>query len=140
MVIYMWMMLACGQRSMEFYPSVDDPENYTRIIEPWFLNALNKMSDSNIWMKVRKIEVFDKTTKVNLVGFKSNEGELEKYSENKNSRDYSDLIDMIVNSLANRGFVKHSDNPDEIMITQEGIDMCYRMDRTGWHANDYPMN
>jgi hypothetical protein len=50
---------------MEFYPSVDDPEKYTRIIEPWFLNALNKMSDS---------------------------------------------------------------------------DMCYRMDRTGWHANDYPMS
>jgi hypothetical protein len=40
--------------SMEFYPSVDDPEKHTRIIEPWFLNALNKMSDSNTWMKVRK--------------------------------------------------------------------------------------
>jgi hypothetical protein len=26
------------------------------------------MSDSNTWMKVRKIEVFYKTTKVNLVG------------------------------------------------------------------------
>ena len=45
---------------------------------------------------------------------------------------------MIVNSLVSRGFVKHADNPDEIMITQEGINMCYRMDRTGWHANDYP--
>ena len=97
------------------------------------------MSDSNTWMKVRKIDVFDKASKVHLVGFKGNKEELEKYSENKNSRDYSDLIDMIVNSLANRGFVKHSDNPDEIMITQEGINMCHRMDRTGWHANDYPM-
>jgi predicted transcriptional regulator len=48
------------------------------------------------------------------------------YSENMNSRDYSDLIDMIVNSLANRGFVKNADNPAEIMITQEGINMCYR--------------
>jgi predicted transcriptional regulator len=47
---------------------------------------------------------------------------------------------MIVNSLVSRGFVKHADNPDEIMITQEGINMCYRMDRTGWHSNDYPMN
>jgi hypothetical protein len=140
MVIYMWMMLACGQRSMEFYPSVDDPEKYTRIIEPWFLNALNKMSDSNTWMKVRKIDVFDKASKVHLVGFKGNREELEKYSENKNSRDYLDLIDMIVNSLANKGFVKHADNPGEIMITQEGINMCYRMDRTGWYANDYPMN
>jgi hypothetical protein len=125
---------------MEFYPSVDDPEKYTRIIEPWFLNALNKMSDSNTWMKVRKIDVFDKASKVHLVGFKGNKEELEKYLENKDSQDYSDLIDMIVNSLVSRGFVKHSDNPAKIMITQEGINMCYRMDKTGWHANDYPMD
>ena len=72
------MMLACGERSMEFYPSVDDPEKYTRIIGPWFLNALNKMSDNNTWMKVKKIEVFEKATKVNLVGYKGNKEELEK--------------------------------------------------------------
>jgi predicted house-cleaning noncanonical NTP pyrophosphatase (MazG superfamily) len=124
------MILACGQSSMEFYLSVDDPEKYTRIIEPWFLNALNKMSDNNTWMKVKKIEVFDKATKVNLVGFKGNKEELEEYSENKNSKDYSDLIDMIVKSLVSRGFVKLADNPDEIMITQEGINKCYRMDKT----------
>jgi hypothetical protein len=29
---------------MEFYPPVDDPEKYIRIIQPWFLNALNKIS------------------------------------------------------------------------------------------------
>ena len=120
--------------------SVDDPEKYTRIIEPWFLNALNKMSDSNTWVKVRKIDVFDKTSKVHLIGFKGNKEELEKYSENKNSKYNSDLIDLIVNSLVSRGFVKHADNPVEIMISQQGIDMCYRMDRTGWHANDYPMD
>jgi hypothetical protein len=125
---------------MEFYPPVDDPEKYIRIIQPWFLNALNKISDSNTWMKVRKIDVFDKASKVHLVGFKGNKEELEKYLENNDSRDYLDLIDMIVNSLVSRGFVKHTDNPDEIMITQEGINMCYRMDRTGWNANDYPMN
>jgi hypothetical protein len=125
---------------MEFYPSVDDPVKYIWIIQPWFLNALNKISDSNTWMKVRKIDVFDKASKVHLVGFKGNKEELEKYLENNDSRDYLDLIDMIVHSLVSRGFVKHTDNPDEIMITQEGIDMCYRLGRTGWHANDYPMN
>jgi hypothetical protein len=125
---------------MEFYPSIDDPEKYTRIIEPWFLNALNKMSDSNTWMKVRKIDVFDKASKVHLAGFEGDKEELEKYLENKDSKDYSDLIDLIVNSLVSRGFVKHADNPAEIMITQEGISMCYRMDKTGWHANDYPMD
>jgi hypothetical protein len=125
---------------MEFYPSVDDPEKYTRIIEPWFLNALNKMSNTSTGMRVRKIDVFDKASKVHLVGFKGNKEELEKYLENKDSRDYSDLIDMIVNSLVSRGFVIHANNPAEIMITQEGIGMCNRMDRTGWHANDYPMD
>jgi hypothetical protein len=133
------MMSACGQRSIEFYPSVDDPEKYTRIIGPWFLNALNKMSDSNTWMRVRKIDVFDKASKVHLAGFEGDKEELENYLENKDSKDYSDLIDMIINSLVSRGFVKHSDNAAEIIITQEGINMCYRMDRTGWHANDYPM-
>ena len=125
---------------MDFYPSVDDPEKYTRIIGPWFLNALNKMSDSDTWMRIRKIDVFDKASKVHLAGFKGDKEELEKYLVNKDSKDYSDLIDMIGNSLVNRGFVKHSDNPAEIMITQEGIKMCYRMDKTGWHANDYPMD
>jgi hypothetical protein len=48
---------------MEFYPSVDDPEKYTRIIEPWFLNALNKISDSNTWMKVRKMMFLIKLAK-----------------------------------------------------------------------------
>jgi hypothetical protein len=81
---------------MELYPSIDDPEKYTRIIEPWFLNTLNKMSDSNTWMK---IDVFDKASKVHQVGFKGNKEELEKYLENKDSKDYSDLIDMIVNSI-----------------------------------------
>ena len=89
---------------MEFYLSVDDPEKYTMIIEPWFLNALNKMSDSNTWMRVRKIDVFDKASKVHLVGFKGNKEEFEKYLENKDSKDYSDLIEMIVNSLVSRGF------------------------------------
>jgi hypothetical protein len=125
---------------MEFYPSVDDPEKYTRIIEPWFLNALNKMSNTSTWMRVRKIDVFDRASKVHLAGFKGNEEELEKYLGKKDSKDYSDLIDMIVKSLVSRGFVKHADNPAEIMITQEGINKCYRMYRIGWHANDYPMN
>jgi len=98
------------------------------------------MSDSDTWMRIRKIDVFDKASKVHLAGFKGDKEELEKYLVNKDSKDYSDLIDMIVNSLVSRGFVKHSNNPAEIMITQEGINMCYRMDKTGWHANDYPMD
>ena len=29
---------------------------------------------------------------------------------------------------------------NEIFVTQEGIGMCNRMDRTGWHSKDYPMD
>jgi hypothetical protein len=88
----------------------------------------------------QEIDVFDKASKVYLGGFKGDKEQLEKYLGKKGSKNYSDLIDMIVNSLVSRGFVKYANNPAEIMITQEGINMCYRMDRTGWHANDYPMN
>ena len=77
---------------MEFYPSVDDPEKYTRIIEPRFLNALNKMSDSNTWMRVRKIDVFDKASKVHLVGFRDSKEELEKYLGKKDSKATSTLL------------------------------------------------
>jgi hypothetical protein len=30
---------------MEFNLSVDDDEKYSLVVAPWFLNALNKMSD-----------------------------------------------------------------------------------------------
>jgi hypothetical protein len=45
------------------------------------------------------MDVFGKASKIHLVAFKGNKEELEKYLENKDSNDYSDLIDMIVNSL-----------------------------------------
>jgi hypothetical protein len=87
-------------------------------------------------MRVRKIDVFDKASKVHLAGFKGNKAELEKYLGKKGSKNYSDLIDIIVNALVSRGFMKHADNLAEILVTQEGINMCYRMNRTGWHANE----
>ncbi|HKG89511.1 MAG TPA: hypothetical protein VKA95_14400 [Nitrososphaeraceae archaeon] len=46
---------------------------------------------------------------------------------------------MVVDSLVDKGFVRRAVNPAEIMITQEGINMCNTEGETGWHASDYPV-
>src|SRR5215204_3969663 len=116
---------------MEYYPSVDDDEKYTQIIEPWFLNALNKMSNSKTSVRVRKMDVFDKASKAHLGGFRGDKKQFENYVGKKGSRDYSNLIDMVVDSLVDKGFVRRAVNPAEITITQEGVDMCSTGGETG---------
>jgi hypothetical protein len=54
---------------MEFNPSVDDDERYSYVIAPWFLNALNKMSDGKTWKRFGKIDVFDSASRSHLGGF-----------------------------------------------------------------------
>lgn len=125
--------------SMEYYPSVDDDERYTQIIAPWFLNALNKMSNSKTSVRVRKMDVFDKASKAHLGGFRGDKKQFENYVGKKGSRDYSNLIDMVVDSLVDKGFVRRAVNPAEITITQEGVDMCNTESET-WHASDYPVD
>jgi hypothetical protein len=39
---------------MDFDPSVDDEIKYSKIIAPYFLNALNKTSDGKTWKRFRK--------------------------------------------------------------------------------------
>jgi hypothetical protein len=126
--------------SMEYYPSVDDDERYTQIIAPWFLNALNKMSNSKTSVRVRKMDVFDKASKAHLGGFRGDKKQFENYVGKKGSRDYSNLIDMVVDSLVDKGFVRRAVNPAEITITQEGVYMCNTESETGWHASDYPVD
>ena len=53
---------------LEFLTSVNDNERYVQIIAPWFLNVLNKMSNSKTSARVRKIDVFDKASKAHLGG------------------------------------------------------------------------
>jgi hypothetical protein len=108
---------------MEFYPSVDDDEKYTKIIEPWFLNALYKLSNSNTSVRVRKIDVFENASKAHLGGFKGDKKQLENYIGKKGSQNYSDLIDKVVVSLVNKGFAIHA--------------VANKADGTGWDASDY---
>ena len=109
--------------SMEYYPSVDDDEKYTQIIAPWFLNALNKMSNSKTSVRVRKMDVFVKASRAHLGGFRGDKKQFKNYVGKNVSKDYSNLIDMIVDSLVDRGFVRRTINPAEIMITQKGVDI-----------------
>lgn len=123
--------------SMEYYPSVDDDEKYTQIIAPWFLNALNKMSNSKTSVRVQKMDVFAKASKAHLGGFRGDKKQFKNYVGKNVSKDYSNLIDMVVDSLVDRGFVRRTINPAEIMITQKGVDICNTEGETGWHASDY---
>jgi hypothetical protein len=65
---------------------------------------------------------------------------LEDYLRKKGSKEYSDLIDPVVNLLVNRGFVKRAVNPAEIIITEEGVTMCNKEHPTGWYFQDYPID
>lgn len=125
---------------MEFYPSVDDDEKYTRIIEPWFLNALNKLSDSRAWVIVRKVDVFDEASKAHLGGFKGDKKQLENYIGKRGSDAYWCLVENVVDSLVNRNFIKRAENRAEVMIRKEGIDICNREDEIGWHSSRYPID
>ena len=125
---------------LEFFPSVNDNERYVQIIAPWFLNMLNKMSNSKTSAGVRKIDVFDKASKAHLEGFRGDKKQFENYVGKRGSKVYSDLIDMIVDSLVDKGFVRRAVNTAEIMITQGGINMCDTKGETGWHASDYSVD
>jgi hypothetical protein len=126
--------------SLEFFPSVNDNERYVQIIAPWFPNMLNKMSNSKTSAGVRKIDVFDKASKAHLGGFRGDKKQFKNYVGKRGSKIYSDLIDMIVDFLVDKGFVRRAVNPAEIMITQEGINMCNTKGETGWHASDYSVD
>jgi hypothetical protein len=124
---------------MEFNPSVDDDEEYSQVIAPWFLNALYKMSDGKTWKRYKKIDVFEKASKSHLGGFHGDRKELKNYLGKKGSDAYSSLIDPMVNLLVNKRFVK-AVNEAEIMITEEGVTMCNTKGPTGWYFPDYPID
>jgi hypothetical protein len=123
---------------MEFNPSVDDDEKYSKTIAPWFLNALNKMSEGKTWKRFRKMDIFEKASKSHLGGFKGDKKE--NYLGKRGSNAYSDLINPVVNLLVNKEFVKKAENKAEILITEKGVAMCNKEDPSGWHFLRYPID
>ena len=98
---------------MEFDPSVDDEETYSKVIAPYLLNALNILSGSKISKRIRKINVFRKASEAHLGAFKGDKKELQNYLQLRGSDYYSALINPVVNYLVNRNFVTRAVNPAE---------------------------
>jgi hypothetical protein len=122
---------------MEFDPSVDDEEQYSKVIAPYFLNSLNVLTNSKTSVHVRKIDVFRKAIEKHLGAFKGDRNELERYLSLKGSDEYTGLIKPVIGLLVKRNFIKLAVNPAEIMITQEGIDMCNTEGTAGWYYKVY---
>jgi hypothetical protein len=98
------------------------------------------MSDGKTWKRFRKIDVFGSASKSHLGGFNGDKKGLEDYLRKKGSKEYSDLIDPVVNLLVNRGFEKRAVNPAEIIITEEGVTMCNKEHPTVRYLQDYPID
>ena len=122
---------------MEFDPSVDDEEVYSKVIVQYFLNALNVLTGSKPSVRIRKIDVFRRASEKHLGAFKGDTEKLRSYLGFKGSNEYSALINPVVRNLVNRKFIKLAVNPAEIMIRQEGIDMCNTEGPTGWYYKVY---
>src|SRR5712692_6985547 len=109
--------------------SVADDQHDTKIIEPWFLNAVNKLSNSKISKKVLKIDAF---IIARLGAFKSDKKEYEKYKGRKGSQVYWRLMENVVESLVNRRFIRRHVHPAYVLITNAGITMCNLEGEHGW--------
>jgi hypothetical protein len=116
--------------------SVADDQGDTKIIEPWFLNAMNKLSNSNTSKKVLKIDAF---MIARLGAFKSNKKEYEKYKGKKGSEVYWKLMENVVESLVKRRFIRRHVHPAYVLITNSGITMCNLEGEHGWHSKYYPL-
>jgi hypothetical protein len=105
-------ILALGAWEFDITKIIHPTATIYEILAGWNTLVAERIPMDSLFLSLFIRDVSDLlASKVHLIGFKGNKEELKKYSENKNSKDYSDLIDMIVNSLVSRGFVKHANNP-----------------------------
>ncbi len=120
---------------MEFDFSLADEKNDTRNIEPWFLNAVKKLSNDSTSTKVLKIDAF---VRARLGAYKSNPKEYENYKGRKGSDVYWKMMENVVDSLEARNFITRHIHPAYILITRQGIDSCNQEGR--WHAKHYSVS
>ncbi|MFZ0740499.1 MAG: hypothetical protein WAM54_02795 [Nitrososphaeraceae archaeon] len=118
---------------MGFEFSVEDEKNDTRNIEPWFLNAVRKLSNDSASTRVLKIDAF---IRARLGAYQNNSKEYENYKGRNGSDVYWKMMENVVDSLEGRSFITRYIHPAYILITQEGINACSREGR--WHAKYYP--
>jgi hypothetical protein len=118
---------------MDFNVSVGDDNQDIRILAPWFLNCLNRLSGSNPAKFILKQQVFAQTP---MNGFKTDPEKYQKYVDLKGNSDYSRVIEPVIDFLKKNRFIRISDvNPAKIAITQIGVDKCNEPPDIEWSYN-----
>ena len=124
---------------MDFNVSIRDENQDIKILAPWLLNCLNRLSGSNPTKFILKQQVFAQTP---MNGFKADPEKYQKYVDLKGSSDYSRVVEHIIFFLERNGFIRISAvNQAKIAITQIGIDKCNEPKDIEWSYNHtfYPL-
>ena len=124
---------------MDFNVSVGDDNQDIKILAPWFLNCLNRLSGSNPAKFILKPQVFAQTP---MNGFKADPEKYQKYVDLKGNSDYSRVVEPVIIFLERNRLIRISDvNPAKIAITRIGIDKCNEPTDIEWSYNHtfYPI-
>ena len=124
---------------MDFNVSVGDDDQDIRILAPWFLNCLNRLSGSNPAKFILKQQVFAQTP---MNGFKADPQKYQKYVNLKGNSDYTRDVEPVIIFLERNRFIRISDvNPAKIAITRIGVDKCNEPTDIEWSYNHtfYPI-
>ena len=124
---------------MDFNVSIGDDDQDIRILAPWFLNCLNRLSGSNPAKFILKQQVFAQTP---MNGFKADPEKYQKYVDLKGNSDYSRVVEPVIIFLERNRFIRISDvNPAKIAITPIGVDKCNEPTDIEWSYNHtfYPI-
>ena len=124
---------------MDFDVRVGDDNQDIRILAPWFLNCLNRLSGSNPAKFILKQQVFAQTP---MNGFKADPEKYQKYVNLKGNSDYTRDVEPVIIFLERNRFIRISDvNPAKIAITRIGIDKCNEPTDIEWSYNHtfYPI-
>ncbi|HJT84429.1 MAG TPA: hypothetical protein VJ697_08095 [Nitrososphaeraceae archaeon] len=107
---------------MDFNVSIGDVDDDIRILAPWLLNCLNRLSKGNLTKFILKQQVFAQTP---MNGFKADPEKYQKYLDLKGISDYTRVIEPVIEFLERNSLVRISDvNQAKIAITQIGFDKC----------------
>ena len=124
---------------MDFNVSIGDENQDIRILAPWFLNCLNRLSGSNTTKFILKQQVFAQTP---MNGFKADPEKYQKYVDLKGNPDYSSVVEPMIRFLERNRFLRiPSVNPTKIAITRNGVDKCNESTDIEWSYNHtfYPI-
>ena len=118
---------------MDFNVSVKDENQDIKILAPWFLNCLNRLSGSNTAKFILKQQVFAQTP---MNGFKADPEKYQKYVDLKGNPDYTSVVEPIIRFLERNRFLRISSvNPAKIAITRNGVDKCNEPTDIEWSYN-----